>query len=257
MSTRSSCSPEPTRPPRSFLSRQPPPGGATGSLRPERLSPVTVPAPSLPEPSERRLPPAGAPVGILGFLAVLVALAVSLLAAPSASAAPLLRARNAVAPIAAPITQRVGPHEPKLPGESRQRAPGYHQTAVASGVGAEAAASAPLELANPETVNNAASPIRSFVTSEEQTYYRVFSGERTVGAYLIGAPPANADEAVAGLALPPGNTASFIQEVLVPAGTRLQSSIAAEAFGQPGGPLQFEILDQIPIKNFGEGIPFR
>jgi hypothetical protein len=115
----------------------------------------------------------------------------------------------------------------------------------------------PLELANPETVSNAASPIRSFVTSEDQTYYRVFSGDRTVGGFLTGAAPACADEAVAGLALPPGNTADFIQEVLVPAGTRLQSSIASEAFGQPGGLLQFELLDQIPIKNFGEGIPFR
>ncbi len=99
---------------------------------------MTVPAPSLPEPSERRLTPTGAPVGILGLLAVLVALAVSLLATPSASAAPLVRARSAVAPIAAPITQRVGPHEPKLPGESRIRAPAYDQTVVASGVGAEA-----------------------------------------------------------------------------------------------------------------------
>jgi hypothetical protein len=38
---------------------------------------------------------------------------------------------------------------------------------------------------------------------------------------------------------------------------RLQSSIAERAFGQPGGMLQFELLDRIPIKNFGEGVPFR
>jgi hypothetical protein len=95
------------------------------------------------------------------------------------------------------------------------------------------------------------------VTSDARTYYRVFSGDRNVGAFLVGSPPASADEAVAGLALPPVNTADFIQEVLVPAGTRLQSSIAAPAFDQPGGLLQFELFNQIPIKNFGEGVPFR
>lgn len=78
----------------------------------------------------------------------------------------------------------------------------------------------------------------------------------TVGSFLTGAPPASADQAVAGLALPPANTAEFIQEVMVPAGTRLQSSIASPAFGQPGGMLQFELLERIPIKNFGEGVPF-
>ena len=60
----------------------------------------------------------------------------------------------------------------------------------------------------------------------------------------------------ASLALPPFSTAEFMQEVTVPAGTRLQSSIAAPAFGQPGGMLQFELLERIPVKNFGEGVPF-
>jgi hypothetical protein len=89
------------------------------------------------------------------------------------------------------------------------------------------------------------------------TYYRVFSGDRTVGGFLTGAPPSSADVAVSGLALPPGNSADFIQEVLVPQGTRLQSSIAAPAFEQDGGFLQFELLDQIPTKNFGPGGTFR
>jgi hypothetical protein len=77
-----------------------------------------------------------------------------------------------------------------------------------------------------ERVLYQASPIRSFVTAEARTYYRVFSGDRNVGSFLTGAPPASADQAVTGLALPPANTADFIQEVHVPAGTRLQSSIA-------------------------------
>ena len=113
------------------------------------------------------------------------------------------------------------------------------------------------ELANPATVNNASSPIRSFVTEADTTYLRVYSGDKTAGGFLMGSAPSSADSAVSGLALPPGNNADFIQEVLVPSGTRLQSSIAAPAFGQPGGLLQFELLDQIPVKNFGPGLPFR
>jgi hypothetical protein len=122
--------------------------------------------------------------------------------------------------------------------------------------GAQAGTRLP-ELAAPDTVNNAAAPIRSFVTSDDLTFVRVFSGENSVGGFLAGSAPESADAAVAGFALPPENTADLIQDVLVPAGTRLQSSIAGAAFSQPGGLLQFELLDDIPVKNFGPGVPFR
>jgi hypothetical protein len=36
----------------------------------------------------------------------------------------------------------------------------------------------------------------------------------------------------------------------------LQSPVAAEAFGQPGGLLQFELLERIDPKFFGPGMPF-
>ena len=137
---------------------------------------------------------------------------------------------------------------------------GTAEAEQAAGFGLEEAATntAPFgELANPATVNNASSPIRSFVTEADTTYLRVYSGDKTAGGFLMGSAPSSADSAVSGLALPPGNNADFIQEVLVPSGTRLQSSIAAPAFGQPGGLLQFELLDQIPVKNFGPGLPFR
>jgi hypothetical protein len=130
------------------------------------------------------------------------------------------------------------------------------QTAAEAGGGA-ATTVGPKAITAGGRVPNQLAPIRSFVTQEDRAYYRVFSGERNVGGFLMGAPPASADEAVAGLALPPENTADFLQEVLVPAGTRLQSSIAAPAFGQPGGLLQFELLEDIPIKNFGPGMEFR
>ena len=59
----------------------------------------------------------------------------------------------------------------------------------------------------------------------------------------------------AGLALPPDNTAAFVQEVVVPAGTRIQRSRALKAFKRRGGAEQFELLDHIPIENFGPGVP--
>lgn len=42
-------------------------------------------------------------------------------------------------------------------------------------------------------------------------------------------------------------------EVVVPAGTRLQRSRAAAAFGKRGGAEQFELIDKIPKENFGKG----
>jgi len=45
----------------------------------------------------------------------------------------------------------------------------------------------------------------------------------------------------------------MIQQVLVPAGTRLQRSRALPAFGRRGGGEQFELLDRIRSGNFGPG----
>lgn len=61
------------------------------------------------------------------------------------------------------------------------------------------------------------------------------------------------------LALPRANTAEYIQEVLVPVDTKLRRSRAApikanDMFpNRRGGAEQFELLDRIPIKNFGSG----
>ena len=113
------------------------------------------------------------------------------------------------------------------------------------------------ELAWPSAINNAGRPVRSFVTEADATYYRVYSGDNTVGGFLTSTPPGSSADAISSLALPPGNQATFIQEVFVPSGTRLQSSLATEAFGQPGGALQFQLLDQIPRSSFGQGVPLR
>jgi hypothetical protein len=103
---------------------------------------------------------------------------------------------------------------------------------------------------------NAGGVIRSFVQESDQVYYRVFSGDRTVGSFLTATPPRSGAWAQEALSLPPGNTAQYIQEVLVPAGTRLQRSraLAVPEWGRfRGGAEQFQLLEHIPVQNFGPG----
>ena len=88
-------------------------------------------------------------------------------------------------------------------------------------------------------------------------FFRVFSGDSSRGSFLTKVLPTSQRGAVEGLALPPGNNADFIQQVLVPAGTRLQRSRALPAFGRRGGKEQFQLLDKIPNESFGPGVPFK
>jgi hypothetical protein len=105
-------------------------------------------------------------------------------------------------------------------------------------------------------VPNARGRIRSFVTTQQEVYYRVYSGDRTVGSFLTKVRPKNRAIAREGLALPEQNTAEYIQIVMVPAGTRLQRSRALPAFGRRGGLEQFQLLDHIPRESFAPGIKF-
>jgi len=106
-------------------------------------------------------------------------------------------------------------------------------------------------------VPNAGGKIVSDVTKQDEVFFRVFSGDSTRGSFLTKVPPTSQRGAVESLALPPGNNADFIQQVLVPAGTRLQRSRALPAFGRRGGKEQFQLLDKIPNENFGPGVPFK
>lgn len=99
---------------------------------------------------------------------------------------------------------------------------------------------------------NAGGTIRSFVTARDQTFFRVSSAEQSSeGGFLTATAPRSSTWAREALALPPENDASFIQEVLVPAGTRLQRSRALPLFGRQGGGEQFQLLQRIPTSNFG------
>jgi RHS repeat-associated protein len=118
-------------------------------------------------------------------------------------------------------------------------------------------AASQLALPTPSVVPNAGGVTRSFVQEADQVFYRVFTDSQR-GAFLTSVKPASSAFAREALALPPQNTAAYIQEVLVPAGTRLQRSRALPVpeFGRfRGGAEQFQLLDQIPNQNFGPGLP--
>ncbi len=112
----------------------------------------------------------------------------------------------------------------------------------------------------PGLIASTGGKLMSFRQQQDQYYYRVFSGNNTVGSWLTATRPKSAAWAREALSLPPGNKARFIQRVLVPAGTRLQRSRALPVIKwrrDHGGGEQFQLLEQIPKENFGPGVRFR
>lgn len=90
----------------------------------------------------------------------------------------------------------------------------------------------------------------------DMTMYRVWGGEASqAGSWLTPVMPESASLARAGLALPAANSAAYVSEVLVPAGTWVQAGIANPAFGQLGGMVQIRLLSNIPLANFRIGLP--
>ncbi|MFC1560734.1 RHS repeat-associated core domain-containing protein, partial [Pseudomonadota bacterium] len=110
---------------------------------------------------------------------------------------------------------------------------------------------------------NEAGVVREFVTETDQIFYRVFSGDNSVGGFVTAVEPRSSAYAQEALALPRVNRADMVQEVFVPAGTKIRRSRAApiranETFpNRRGGAEQFELLDRIPTGNFGAGSPLR
>ena len=110
----------------------------------------------------------------------------------------------------------------------------------------------------PSLVPSAGGVVRQFEQVSDQIYYRIFSGDATVGGWLTALRPRSSAWAQEALALPPGNEATMIQEVLVPSGTLLERSraIPVPDWGRMrGGAEQFHLLDEIPPENFGQGRP--
>lgn len=87
-----------------------------------------------------------------------------------------------------------------------------------------------------DEIANAGGVIRSFVASQDQTFFRVSSSaQNSTGGFLTAVQPRSSAFAREALSLPSINDASLIQQVFVPAGTRLQRSRALPAFGRRGG----------------------
>lgn len=104
---------------------------------------------------------------------------------------------------------------------------------------------------------NISGTVRSYVTEADEVFYRVSGpAQAEMGGFLTRARPGSPAFAREALALPPGNTGTLIQEVLVPAGTRIQRSRALAAFGRRGGAEQFELLERIPRSSFGPRSPW-
>ncbi|MFV2045152.1 MAG: RHS repeat-associated core domain-containing protein, partial [Anaerolineales bacterium] len=108
----------------------------------------------------------------------------------------------------------------------------------------------------PRGFNPDAGEIISVRTARDIVAYRVWGGEaKKVRAWLAPFRPPDRLVARQVLALPPENLALYVSEVTIPAGTRVQFSLAAENFGLPGGAVQIQLLDQIPDSAFGPGHP--
>ncbi|WP_440617452.1 RHS repeat domain-containing protein [Cysteiniphilum sp. 6C5] len=103
-----------------------------------------------------------------------------------------------------------------------------------------------------------AGKIREFITTEKETYYRVFSGnmEDVSGRFIVKTKPKSSMYAQEALALPKHNKAEVIQELKIPEGTHLRRSRAApqkeDGFfpDRRGGAEQFEIKSKVPKKVF-------
>ncbi|MBX3704369.1 MAG: VCBS repeat-containing protein [Steroidobacteraceae bacterium] len=106
-------------------------------------------------------------------------------------------------------------------------------------------------------IPTAGGAIRQFRQPAEQIYYRVYS-ENAVGRWLTAIRPRSSAWAQEALSLPSGNFATFVQEVRVPAGTLLERSraLAVPEWNRVrGGAEQFRLLEEIPLRNFGPGVP--
>lgn len=96
----------------------------------------------------------------------------------------------------------------------------------------------------------------SRLSREGEVMYRVYGGGAAkAGSWLTPINPASSAAARQGLGLPAENAALYVSRVTLPGGVRMQVGTAGEAFGQPGGWAQAQLLERIPLSSFGKGVP--
>lgn len=101
----------------------------------------------------------------------------------------------------------------------------------------------------------AGSSLSRLSTGGEKMYRVWGGGADQAGAWLTPIRPSSAAAAREGLALPAENAATYVSEVTLPAGVRMQVGTAGSAFGQPDGWAQAQLLERIPLSSFGKGVP--
>lgn len=182
------------------------------------------------------------PRWVLAFLAAVLAVAVGLFTAGSASALTPSAPQNAVGAFTSAAQTAVGPSAGITAGQRLGNDPPGHQTVVATGVAANTVRYGPMRAGPlPETV---ASTFRSgsytaTELAETTTLYRAYGGDAgALGRFWSRVRPSGPLQAQIDSALNPawGNTASEVATIRVPAGTTIYEGAAASQ-PIPGGSL--------------------
>ena len=106
----------------------------------------------------------------------------------------------------------------------------------------------PARLLESKRTPNATGNIVSEKLDDSTVMYRAHGGESgPVGGFYPPTKPTSGAQAISESALPPGNAATKVSTVRIPAGTRIQRSTASPAFGQDGGGPQIELLERVKV----------
>ncbi len=146
----------------------------------------------------------------------------------------------------------------QLAGKATEDAAGAAAQALGSTIGQRIGGTEPklLPAPKPGVVNPWKGSIESIVLQKGTTMYRVWGGRAgKMGRWLMPVKPSSQNVAREWWSLPPGNSAEFVTEVKLPAGTRVQVGPAAPAFGSPGGALQVQVLSPMDLNWFGATEP--
>jgi hypothetical protein len=75
--------------------------------------------------------------------------------------------------------------------------------------------------------------------AEDKIVYRYYGGDSSASSYWV--TPNKVADPISELALPHGNTAQYVELVVIPKGTTIIEGTVAPNFGQPGGGYQFYV----------------
>ena len=83
------------------------------------------------------------------------------------------------------------------------------------------------------------SDIKVTTLTQDTTVYRYYGGDSAASSYWV--TPNKVANPISELALPPGNTAQYVDTIVLPKGTTILEGTVAPNFGQPGGGYQYYV----------------